>query len=311
MSTDGTPHADEDPSATGSGTVDEVVDGPPALAGRKDTSQKQVAANRRNAQKSTGPRSKKGKARSARNAETHGAYARQLHPLGSGPFGEYHAEFYDKAAKLIAGFEPEDDLVAELAKRAVDALMKMSRLDSFEAEMSMVTGIPDADVKMLCGDLQRAEFHEMDMLTLKEIAAADVPDVESEPGFLDETNWQHVAELVRDLLTTECSIPGLWDDENQPTAEADWEQAARVILDAALPDPQHRWVWANGLHAHAYAHRSLIEHKTKAFIASRLINGPLSSIERPRNHLWREFNQAVAQIRQIRKMREDLGGDKR
>ena len=30
-----------------------------------------------------------------------------------------------------------------------------------------------------------------------------------------------------------------------------------------------------------------------------------------RNHLWREFNQAVAQIRQIRKMREDLGGDKR
>jgi hypothetical protein len=43
-----------------------------------------------------------------------------------------------------------------------------------------------------------------------------------------------------------------------------------------------------------------------AQIASSLINGRLASIERPRNQFWREFSHAVAQIRQIRKMREDL-----
>ncbi len=246
----------------------------------------------------------KRKARSSRNAELHGAYARQLHPLGSGPYGEVHSEFYERASKLIGGFEPEDELIAELAKRAADALMKMARLDSFEAEMSLVTGIPDADVKMFCGDLQAAEFVEMDMECLKQIAMADMPGMESDDGFLEELEWESIAKLVRRLLTKECTLPGLWDDDHEPTTGEDWELAARTILEGALPERQHRWVWANGLHANAYAQRSLIEHKTKAFIATRLINGPLASIERPRNHLWREFSQAVGQIRQIRKMRE-------
>jgi len=53
-----------------------------------------------------------------------------LHPFGSGPFGEVPSEFYERAAKLIAGFEPEDELIGELAKRAADSLMTMTRLDA-------------------------------------------------------------------------------------------------------------------------------------------------------------------------------------
>src|SRR5262249_50505137 len=40
--------------------------------------ERQIAANRRNALKSTGPRTPEGKARSSRNAVKHGAYARSL-----------------------------------------------------------------------------------------------------------------------------------------------------------------------------------------------------------------------------------------
>ncbi len=280
-------------------------DDPPVPPAKKPTSDKQAAANKRNAQKSTGPKTEAGKARSSRNAELHGAYAEQLQPFGSGPYFEVPSEFYERASKLIGGFEPEDELIAELAKRAVDALMKMARLDAFEADMTMVTGIPDADVKRFCGDLQAAESIESDMESLKQIAMADMPGMEPDAVFLEEMDWELIAKLVRRLLTTKCAIPGLWDDDHEPATDDEWERAARKILDATLPDPQHRWVWANGLHANAYAQRSLIEDKTKALIACRLINGPIASIERPRNHLWREFNQAVAQIRQIRKMRED------
>ena len=74
----------------------------------------------------------------------------------------------------------------------------------------------------------------------------------------------------------------------------------RMILDEALPDPQHRWIWANGLHASAYVQHSLIESKTKSMLANRILNGPMAALERPRAHLWREFNQAVGQIRQMR-----------
>jgi hypothetical protein len=279
--------------------------GTPAPPPTKPTTDKQIAANQRNAQKATGPKTKEGKARSSRNAEIHGAYSRELHPFDSGPYGEAPNEFYERAARLIAGFDPEDELIAELAKRAADALMKMARLDAFEAEMSMVSGLPDADVKRICGDLRAAEHIQFDMECLKEIAKGDMPGMDADTDLHEEMNWEPIARLVRDLLTTECAIPGLWDKEHEPTTDEEWELAARAILDSRLPDPQHRWAWANGLHASAHAQRSLIEHKTKALIANRLINGPLASIERPRNHLWREFNQAVAHIRQIRKMRED------
>lgn len=306
MSDDRHSLADEDSQVSKGSPPGESGDPTDAPAGdqKKPTSAKQVAANRRNAQRSTGPKTSKGKARSSANSVKHGAYARQLHPFGSGPYAEAPDEFYERAAKLIAAFEPEDELIAELAKRAADAVMKMTRLDAFEADKSLLTGIPDEDIKRYCGDLQAADFHELDMLALKEIAAADMPDKEPDHEFLEELEWRHVAHQVRDLLTTECSIPGLWDDDREPDTDAEWERAARTILDAALPDPQDRWVWANGLHAAAYVTRSMIEHKTKAVIASRLINGPLADMERPRNHLWREFNQAVAQIRLIRKMRE-------
>jgi len=283
---------------------DERLEPPP----RKPTSDKQIAANRRNAQKSPGPTSEAGKARWSRNAETHGAYARELHPFGSGPYGEVPSEFYDQAAELIAGFEPEDELIGKLAKRATDALMKMDRLDAFEAEMSLVAGIPEADAKMFCGDLRAAEFVEHDMEGLKEIAKADMPGMDADTVLLEELDWEPMAKLIRKLLTTECTIPGFWDDDHEPTTNEEWEKAARVILDAAIPDRHERWVWANGLYATAAAQRNLIEHKTKSFIAHKLINGPLASMDRPRNHLWREFNQAVSQIHRIRKMRGDLGG---
>ncbi len=42
------------------------------------TSQAQVDANRENAKSSTGPRTVEGKARSSKNAETHGLFAREV-----------------------------------------------------------------------------------------------------------------------------------------------------------------------------------------------------------------------------------------
>ena len=59
------------------------------------TSEKKIEANRRNALKSTGPRTKKGKALASRNALTHALYAgRQVLP------GESEKEYRALLASL-------------------------------------------------------------------------------------------------------------------------------------------------------------------------------------------------------------------
>ena len=55
-------------------------------------------ANRRNAQRSTGPKSPEGKARSARNATTHGIFCRDICLDG-----ESEAEFVDRLTRLNRG----------------------------------------------------------------------------------------------------------------------------------------------------------------------------------------------------------------
>ncbi|HMF07283.1 MAG TPA: hypothetical protein VKE72_09770, partial [Methylocella sp.] len=83
-------------------------------------SERQIAANRRNARKSTGPRSGAGKKRASRNAYRHGltlsvtstaAYAKQL----------------DKFARKIAG-DTEDTIVLDRAREIAQAELELARV---------------------------------------------------------------------------------------------------------------------------------------------------------------------------------------
>src|SRR5262245_11623575 len=83
-------------------------------------SERQIAANRRNARKSTGPRSGGGKSRSSRNAYRHGltvcitstaAFAKQL----------------DKLARKIAG-DTEDPILLERVRAVAEAEFDLARV---------------------------------------------------------------------------------------------------------------------------------------------------------------------------------------
>ncbi|QEH38486.1 hypothetical protein OJF2_70890 [Aquisphaera giovannonii] len=75
----------------------------------------QIAANRRNAQKSTGPRTKAGKARSRLNGLKHGLCVR--HPVMPAPYMRVAVEKYRKAA-LARGLEVPRGLTALLQMAA-------------------------------------------------------------------------------------------------------------------------------------------------------------------------------------------------
>ena len=81
--------------------------------------QKQIEANRRNARKSTGPRSASGKKRASRNALMHGLTT----PIS----GAAVTREIEALARQIAG-DPEDRLRMALARDAAEAQLDLARV---------------------------------------------------------------------------------------------------------------------------------------------------------------------------------------
>jgi hypothetical protein len=93
-------------------------------------STKQLAANRTNAKRSTGPKSALGKSRSGMNSCTHGLTAQQV-VIGD----EDPAQFGILVAGLEAEYEPQSMLEVELVGRLAGALWRLRRIPRFEAAL--------------------------------------------------------------------------------------------------------------------------------------------------------------------------------
>ncbi len=93
-------------------------------------SHRQIAANRRNAKRSTGPRSAVGKARSRRNALTHGLTAQHLVLPDEDP-----EEFDALREAIFASLAPEDALQDQLVERAASLAWRLRRVPVFEVAL--------------------------------------------------------------------------------------------------------------------------------------------------------------------------------
>jgi hypothetical protein len=94
------------------------------------TTEKQIAANRKNALASTGPATPEGKARSARNALKHGLRAQQVLIAG-----EEERVFKQMQEALFAELAPEGELEAFLAARVVAGMWRLNRVPRLEQEL--------------------------------------------------------------------------------------------------------------------------------------------------------------------------------
>lgn len=90
-------------------------------------SERQIAANRRNAQKSTGPKSQSGKQRSSKNAYRHGLSV----PIANVELEERRK---DLSRQLVKGVSSNSEILA-LADRAADAQLDLVRIRKARAAM--------------------------------------------------------------------------------------------------------------------------------------------------------------------------------
>lgn len=93
-------------------------------------SHRQTAANRRNAEKSTGPRSPEGKARSRQNALTHGLTAQYALLPDEDP-----AEFDAFCEAMLISLAPEGPLEHQLVERATSLIWRLRRIPAFEVAL--------------------------------------------------------------------------------------------------------------------------------------------------------------------------------
>ena len=106
-------------------------------------SEKQLEANRTNAQKSTGPRTNAGKAHSRLNSRKHGLTAKTLVIVG-----ENADDFDHLRAELMNEHDPQSALECELVERLAGILWRLRRLPFFEA------AILDARQAQVAGDMR-------------------------------------------------------------------------------------------------------------------------------------------------------------
>jgi len=116
------------------------------------TSEKQKAANRANAQKSTGPRTANGRARSAQNALRHGLTATTsiLPDEDEAAFGALHE-------RMLHYFEPISILEEELVEDLVRVLWRLRRVPQVEAGI-----FQEADHRAMINGMRKA-LHRMEM----------------------------------------------------------------------------------------------------------------------------------------------------
>jgi hypothetical protein len=87
----------------------------------------QIQANRRNAKKSTGPRTHKGKAAASKNSIKHGLLAHQ-NIISS----EKHADFCKERERILSDLLPDSPMESMLAERIVILSWRLKRIDHIQ-----------------------------------------------------------------------------------------------------------------------------------------------------------------------------------
>ena len=112
------------------------------------SSRKRIEANRRKAQKSTGPHTAEGKAKSATNSTIHGFSSLNMSPLAPGCFlhTEDESQFHGLLSEYVVTYNPQHPDELDLLTEAVFAKWRQQRLwiaETNQIEIAIAQGESD------------------------------------------------------------------------------------------------------------------------------------------------------------------------
>lgn len=194
----------------------------------------QVAANRKNAKRSTGPKTAQGKERSRANALKHGIYAHIEVAVDRGPFAEDADEVHALLAELTQDLAPRD-LQERLRARQIAMLqLQERRVDAREAALLQQVRIAQSTAKETQANRAIEEVREHVAEWNAERMTREVDDTGT--GGIDRP-WELMALWLRGALGGTVRVKDLWDSHREPKDPDEWYRAFRAIARSRFPDP--------------------------------------------------------------------------
>ena len=180
-------------------------------------SQIKIDANRRNAQKSTGPKTPSGKAIASRNAVQHGLFARK--PVIP---GEDVAEFQAYTVRWVAELKPLGPMEEFLAERIISIAWRLRRVGQIEAGLFGPSDSQEA------GQLSRLNRYEASLersfyRNVKELERLQAERGEAEPeetadsaDYAEEQNEATGVEVPQNVLLNRPGVQGVESQSCEP-----------------------------------------------------------------------------------------------
>lgn len=197
---------------------------------QKTTSAKKAASNRENAQKSTGPKTEEGKARSSANSYVHGFYSKRCFPTPQ-QWALDGAEFLALIKDLRQRFEPQDAFESrQIEKIAADYVLRArlmhheQKILSFEFpfETRSSTSLP-----RLQANIERQIAKDIELLQdlqAERKAKCGSREAESEAGWVNES-------VIGSPIITEAASPQSPASDNTERAETKPTTPQQSLLD--------------------------------------------------------------------------------
>lgn len=184
---------------------------------RNLTSEKQIRANRENAQKATGPTSAEGKARSSQNARKHNIFTTSVEPVRNGAFAEDDEELHDRVQAIVNSLRPRDAIESAVAAQIAGVMIRLERLDRWAnatIESASVMTISDYEL----GLRPRALVER-----LEGVARGCFYFL---AGMHSTPDYEGYASLIRyQGPDPEVVVKGLWDKNITPSTDDEWRRA--------------------------------------------------------------------------------------
>jgi hypothetical protein len=139
---------------------------PPSPKPEKPLSPKKLAANRKNSQKSTGPRTQEGKSKVSQNARKHGCSQSTLLP------GECTATYEIHLNEIREELHPQTPLQYHLVSQISQIIWKLQRMADTEKELFALN---TNDNEFPCQTLARSFSHQSHQQRLRPLRALSAP----------------------------------------------------------------------------------------------------------------------------------------